>query len=101
MKRLLNYLPLHFVGFLILGIYLQFFYQFWQFGFLKLFFLIASISLFLRIVRHRKIVTLLSFILFFFIGVFATYFNNDSNYSSYYQNHLKETFALILKIDKV
>ena len=101
MKRLLNYLPLHFVVFLILGIYLQFFYQFWQFGFLKLFFLIASISLFLRIVRHRKIVTLLSFILFFFIGVSATYFNNDSNYGSYYQNHLKESSALILKIDKV
>ncbi len=101
MKRLLNYLPLHFVVFLILGIYLQFFYQFWQFGFLKLFFLIASISLFLRIVRHRKIATLLSFILFFFIGVSATYFNNDSNYGSYYQNHLKESSALILKIDKV
>ncbi|PQB09006.1 competence protein [Polaribacter filamentus] len=101
MKRLLNYLPLHFVGFLILGIYTQFFHQFWQFGFLKLFFLIASISLFLRIVRHKKIVTLLSFILFFFIGVSATYFDNDSNYSSYYQNHLKETSALILKIDKV
>tara|TARA_R110001592_G_scaffold253137_1_gene516009 strand:- start:32 stop:2053 length:2022 start_codon:yes stop_codon:yes gene_type:complete len=101
MKRLLNYLPLHFVGFLILGIYAQFFHQFWQFGFLKLFFLLASISLFLRIVRHKKIVTLLSFILFFFIGVSATYFNNDSNYSSYYQNHLKETSAVILKVDKV
>lgn len=101
MKKLLNYLPLHFVGFLISGIYAQFFYQFWQFGFLKLFFLIASISLVMRMLSHKKIVTLLCLILFFFIGVSATYFNNDSNYSSYYQRHLKETSTVILKIDKV
>jgi competence protein ComEC len=101
MKRLLNYLPFHFVGLLILGIYFQYYYQFWQFGFLKLFFLIASISLFLLILTHKKTVTLLSFILFFFIGVSATYFSNDLNYGNYYQHHLKVSSSVILKINKV
>jgi competence protein ComEC len=101
MKRLLNYLPFHFVGFVILGIYCQFYVQFWQFGFLKLFVLSACILLSLLIISHKKIATFLSFILFFFIGVSATFFANDANYSNYYQQYLKENATIILKVDKV
>jgi competence protein ComEC len=101
MKRLLNYLPFHFVGLLILGIYSQFFYHFWQFGFLKLFALILLTSLFLFILSNKKIVTLLSFVLFFFIGVSATYFSNAINYNNYYQHSLKDTSTVVLKVDKV
>ena len=41
MKRLLNYLPFHFVVLLSLGIYSQFYDQFWKVGFLKIVILIA------------------------------------------------------------
>ncbi|TXD66017.1 ComEC/Rec2 family competence protein [Polaribacter glomeratus] len=101
MKKLLNYLPFHFVGFLILGIYFQFFYQLWQFGFLYLITFNALILFFLLVVSNKKIITILCFFLFFFIGISSTYFNNDSNYSNYYQRHLKETSSLVLTINKV
>ncbi|SDS31276.1 competence protein ComEC [Polaribacter sp. KT25b] len=101
MKRLLNYLPFHFVGLLILGIYLQFYHQIWQFGFLKLFASILVTSLFLLILKNKKIVTVVSFILFFFIGVSAIYFTNDVNYNSYYQHSLKDNSSVVLKVDKV
>jgi competence protein ComEC len=101
MKKLLNYLPFHFVGFLILGIYFQFFYEFWQFGFLYLIAFISITSIFLLVVNNKKVVTILSFFLLFFIGISSTYFTNDSNYSNYYQRHLKETSSVVLQIDKV
>lgn len=101
MKRLLNYLPLHFVVLLILGISTQFFCQFWQFGFLKLFSLLAFITMFLILIKNRQIITFLSFLLFFFIGISAVYFNNDVNYKKYYQNHLSSNSTAILKVNSV
>ncbi|WP_339662102.1 ComEC/Rec2 family competence protein [uncultured Polaribacter sp.] len=101
MKKLLNYLPFHFLSLLIFGICAQSFYNFWQFGFLKLFLLLASISLFLLLANNKKLTTLLSFILFFFIGVSATYFSNDVYYSTYYQHQLSDASIVVLKIHKV
>ena len=101
MKRLLNYLPLHFVVLLILGISTQFFCEFWQFGFLKLIGLLALISFFLLFVKYKKILTFLSFVLFFFVGVSVVYFNNDVNYKEYYQNHLSNNSTAILKVNSV
>ena len=101
MKRLLNYLPLHFVVLLILGISTQFFCEFWQFGFLKLIGLLALISFFLLFVKYKKILTFLSFVLFFFVGVSDVYFNNDVNYKEYYQNHLSNNSTAILKVNSV
>jgi competence protein ComEC len=101
MKRLLNYLPFHFVVFLFLGIYAQFNHQFWKFGFLKLLILVAIISVFLVFLKHKKIITLLSFILFYLIGISVVYFNNDVHYKSYYQNYVGENSIVVLKVDKV
>jgi competence protein ComEC len=101
MKRLLYYLPFHFVVLLCLGIYTQFYYQFWEFGFLKLLIPIAIISLFLVLLNHKKIITFLSFVLFFLIGVSTVYLNNDVNYKNYYKHHLKVNSTVILKVSKV
>ena len=100
MKRLLNYLPFHFVVLLFLGIYTQFYHQFWKFGFLELRILIVTISLFLLLLKLKKITTLLSFILFFLIGLSAVYFNNDAQYKNYYQNYVGEDTAIIIRVDK-
>jgi competence protein ComEC len=100
MKRLLNYLPFHFVVLLFLGIYTQFYHQFWKFGFLELRILIVTISLFLLLLKLKKITTLLSFILFFLIGLSAVYFNNDAQYKNYYQNYAGENTAIIIRVDK-
>ena len=100
MKRLLNYLPFHFVVLLFLGIYTQFYYQLWNFGFLELLILIFIISLFLLLLKLRKITTLLSFMLFFLIGLSTVYFNNDVQYKNYYQNYVVENTAIIIRVDK-
>lgn len=101
MKRLLYYLPFHFVVFLFLGIYTQFYGQIWQFGFLKLIIFVGLISVFLMVFYHKKIITFVSFLLFFLIGISVVYFNNAVNYTNYYQNYLKENSTAILKVDKV
>jgi competence protein ComEC len=101
MKRLLNYLPFHFVVLLFLGIYTQFYHQFWKFGFLNLLLLIAIISVFLVLLKSKKIITFLSFILLYLIGISAVYFNNDVHYKNYYQNYVGENSTVILKVDKV
>ncbi len=101
MKRLLNYLPFHFVGLLFLGITAQFYDQFWKLGFLKLLISIVVISFVLVLLHHKKIITILSLVLFFLIGISAVYFNNDVNYKNYYQNYATENTTVILKVDKV
>ena len=97
MKRLLNYLPFHFVVLLSLGIYSQFYDQFWKVGFLKIVILIAILLMFLVILNHKKISTILSFLLFYLIGVSAVYFNNDVNYKDYYQNYAEKNSIIVFK----
>lgn len=101
MKRLLNYLPLHFVVFVILGIILQFYTNLWNFGFLKLSFLFLVLLLFLIILKQPVLRTLCSFLLFFIIGISTVYVNNDVNYTNYYRHHLKDDYTSILKVKKV
>ena len=100
MKRLFNYLPLHFVVLGISGICFHFFTQFWKYGFLNLFILCAFLLLFL-LVKSRIINTFVSFLLFFFVGVSSVYISNDKNYEDYYKNHFKEQSAAVLQIHKV
>lgn len=101
MKKVLNYLPLHFVVFVIVGILIQFYLKVWCFGFLNLLFLAISILVLLILLKNKVVRTFLSFFLFFFIGVSSVFVNNSFNYNTYYKNYLKESSTVILKIDKV
>ncbi|PQJ80768.1 ComEC/Rec2 family competence protein [Polaribacter porphyrae] len=101
MKRLQNYLPLHFVVYLILGIYTQFSFQFWHFGFLELLVLVVLLISVLLLTSKKIIRTILAFIIFFFIGISSVYINNDSNYKDYYQNFSSDNNVLVLQVNKV
>ena len=101
MKRLLNYIPLHFVVFLIFGICFQFFTQFWSFSVLKTVTLVVFLTMLIFIVQHKVFSTLISFLLFFFIGISVVYLNDDRNYDSFYEYHLKENSTVILQIHAV
>jgi len=101
MKRLLNYIPLHFVVFLIFGICFQFFTQFWSFSVLKTVILVVFLTMLIFIVQHKVFSTLISFLLFFFIGISVVYLNDDRNYDSFYEYHLKENSTVILQIHAV
>ncbi|NVJ89891.1 MAG: ComEC/Rec2 family competence protein [Flavobacteriaceae bacterium] len=101
MKRVLNYLPIHILVFLILGIILQFYLKIWQLSLLYFFpFFIAGILISL-LFKNRIVTTLISFLLFFLIGVFSVYIQNDKNSENYYQNFLKENSLATLRITKV
>ena len=101
MKKILGYLPLHFVIFIILGIVLQFFTKIWHFGFAKIAVLLSVLLGFILLLNHRIIRTFLAFVFFFFLGVFSVLINNDLNYQNYYQTHLNDYSTAILKVDKV
>lgn len=101
MKRLLYYLPFHFVVCLILGICLQYYINFWSYGFLKLLSIIVLLVLILLLIKQKQITTFLSFLSFIFIGISAVFINNDVNYGNYYLTHLKQHSSAVLKIEKV
>ncbi|SHM81147.1 ComEC/Rec2 family competence protein [Polaribacter sp. KT 15] len=101
MKRLIKYVPLHFLVFLILGICLQFYYEIWQYGFLKLS-VVFSVFLVLNILNIKKqLTTITSFLIYFLIGVSVTFLNDSRNYKNHYSNFYKEEAQVLLKITKV
>ena len=101
MKKILTYIPLHFLAWVILGILIQFYTKFWSFGFTNLG-LVLGVFLFLLIVANQKVVrTLLSFKTFFFLGVFVMFVQTDYNYKNYYANLITPKSYAVLQIEKV
>ncbi|ARV16203.1 ComEC/Rec2 family competence protein [Polaribacter sp. SA4-12] len=98
MKRLLNYLPLHFVVLGILGICFQFFTQFWNFNFRETLFLLGFLTMLVFEINNRVLRTFVTFLLFFFIGVSSVFINDNRNYDSFYEHHLEENSTVILQI---
>lgn len=101
MKRLLHYIPLHFVVFLVFGICFQFFTQFWKFNFLAILFVLGFLIVLIFVIKDTILRTSSAFILFFFVGVSAVYINDARNFNSFYEYHLEDTSTVILQIHKV
>ena len=101
MKRLLNYLPLHFVVLGILGICFQFFNKLWNLNSKETLFLLGFLTVLVYVIKNRVLRTLITFLLFFFIGVSSVYINDHRNYDSFYEHHLEENSTLILQIHSV
>ena len=101
MKKVFQYLPLHFVIFLSLGILTEFYSSIWQLGFLKLIVLLSILGLSIVIIPNKFTRTFLTFLFFFFTGVSSVHFNNDLNYKNYYKTVSKVNSSTILKVDKV
>ena len=101
MKRLLKYVPLHFLVFLILGIGIQFYTQIWTFGFLKLFLVLLFLAISLFVSRKKKGSTIIAIMLFFSIGISAVYIQDARNFKNHYTHFYKEETRFVLKISKV
>ena len=101
MKRLLKYVPLHFLVFLILGIGIQFYTQIWTFGFLKLFFVLLFLAISLFAFRKKKESTIIAVMLFFSIGISAVYVQDTRNFKNHYSHFYKEETKVVLRISKV
>ncbi|WP_298878768.1 ComEC/Rec2 family competence protein [uncultured Polaribacter sp.] len=101
MKRLFNYLPLHFVVLGILGICSQFFTNFWTVSFLKTFLILGLLSITLFIFKNKVLRTLIAFTLFFLLGVSSVIINDHRNYDSFYENYIQDNSKIVLQIHKV
>ena len=101
MKRLLKYVPLHFLVFLILGIGIQFYTQIWTFGFLKLFLVLLFLAISLFAFRKKKGSTIIAIMLFFSIGISAVYIQDARNFKNHYTHFSKEETRVFLRISKV
>jgi len=104
MKKLHQYVPLHFTVSLILGIIIQFYTTIWQFGFQKLlilsFVFLIGLALFHRY-KKRILFTLFSWLLFVLLGISSIYFQEKSNHTNFYQHAITNNSTTILTIDKV
>ncbi|WP_439132011.1 ComEC/Rec2 family competence protein [Polaribacter sp.] len=101
MKKVLNYLPVHFVVCVILGIVLQFYTQFWKFGFLNLLYVFIVCFVLLLVINNKMVSTFLVMLLFLIIGVASVFVNTNQNYNNYYQNYIDDNTAVILRVTKV
>lgn len=87
MKRLLNFLPTHFTLCLIVGIVLQFHYKLWALNFVYSFLFFFFLLLFLFVLKQFKkqlLFTMLSWILFVFIGVFIVSSQDKTTKKEFY-----------------
>ncbi|MCD8446162.1 ComEC/Rec2 family competence protein [Tenacibaculum finnmarkense] len=105
MKKLLQYLPFHFLICIIIGILLQFHTAIWcyDFSFLALFMLafIGVLFLLKKNAAKKLYFTLTSLLFFIFIGISITFIHNPKNYDSYYKQHLSDNSNIIIQIHKV
>lgn len=104
MNKLLKYLPFHFLLALIVGVCIQFFTNFWMFGFQKLgiilILLLLSLAL-LHFYKKRIVFTFFCWISFVFIGIISVYIHDTRNYTNYYKNVVNKNSVVIIKIKKV
>ncbi|MEO9572140.1 MAG: ComEC/Rec2 family competence protein [Polaribacter sp.] len=100
MKRLFNYLPLHFVVLGIIGICCQFFTHFLSFSFLKTFLFLGCLLFFIIVLKSNFLRTIITFVLFFFIGVLSVNINDNRNFSSFYENYLEGNSKVVIQIHK-
>lgn len=98
MKKLLNYLPFHFLFMLILGICVQFYTELWNQPYLFFFFFLVGLLLFLR---KTLVFPILVCVIFLLLGMYVTHQSDDRNHKNYYENYVKEENSSILKISKV
>ena len=87
--------------FIILGIIVQFYLNFWQIGFYNFLLVFLLLLIFLLVFKNKFLRTLTSFILFFFIGLFVVFCNDDRNFENYYNKHLSKKSFITLTIKKV
>lgn len=98
MKKLLDYLPFHFLIWLIAGILIQLKFSIWHFSYSVIFQLIIIALL---ILRKKIFFQILSWLFFFCLGIYLVHFSDDRNRVNYFEKYLLDDFSTILEIKKI
>jgi len=100
MKKLLEYLPFHFVLGLVAGICTQYFWNVWKFGvgWIFMVFLLLFAGLFFLQRKSTFIIPVVGF--FFVLGIFLTYQTDDRDQETHYSHFVKENSSVILRIQE-
>ena len=101
MKKLLGYLPFHFLLFLIAGICCQYYTNFWNFGIVRFFCMLLFLGFIGYLFRKTILFIFISWLSFFLIGILLTYGGDATKNYNYFEKHLTNTSNAILAIDKV
>ncbi|MFY0630652.1 MAG: ComEC/Rec2 family competence protein [Flavobacteriaceae bacterium] len=101
MKKLLEYLPLHFLLFLILGICVQFYTDLWSYGIEKML-LVLLLSIGLLFLFKKKIIFIfIVWGLFFCVGMFRVFMDDTRQRKSYFENVISQNNTSILRVKEV
>jgi competence protein ComEC len=100
MRKLLQYVPLHFLVCYILGVLLNLYFSIINNNIVTFFVSICTFTIVLFFLKNRKFITLCSLLLFFSIGVFSSFINNDKNASTYFEKYATKNQTSILQIKK-
>ena len=100
MKKLLEYIPFHFTVCLIVGIVFQFYTHIYSFTFIESTFIIAGLLILFYFLKNRVLRTFLSWIFFFFIGVWIVFLTNSQNHKNYFEKFVSKKNTLVLSLIK-
>ncbi|PKH49255.1 competence protein [Tenacibaculum sp. Bg11-29] len=104
MKKLIEYLPFHFLICIISGITIQFYTNLWARNLILIVCLMLLMLCLLYIFKrngNRKTFTVVSMILFILIGISTTFINNPKNYANHYQYNSSKKKGTTLHINKI
>ena len=101
MKKLLGYLPFHFLLFLILGICCQFFADGLGFGIVTILCIFFSLCILSYFIRKKSLFIFMSWFAFFLLGMSVVYLGDETKNENYYERFLTDSNTSIVKIIKV
>jgi competence protein ComEC len=92
---------MHFLVCYILGVLLEHYFSFINNRFNIVFIGICLFTVFFLFLKKRKLISILSFFLFFSIGIISSFINDDKNSSSYYEKHESSNQTIYFRITKI
>ncbi len=104
MKKIINYKPTGFLGCLLIGILLQFYYKIWSYNFWYLVSVLCCLIILLFVLKQRKrkiLFTSTSFLIFIFWGISSIYIQNPKNHKNYFLKNKKNNSTLIVSVTDV
>lgn len=101
MKKLLRYLPFHFLLCLIFGIYIQFYFNVWTLSNWWIFGILTGIICVLFFLKSLRPFSVFCGFTFFILGMAITFQSDIRNDPLYYENYLRKNNTSVLQITEV